>query len=399
MTPEIAIDAARYLTDNYAADPEIQRLVDGLEIWIVPTANPDGAAHVFGAASYWRRNRHPECAVDLNRNFPFTWRACSGYGTGCWSETNSGTAAGSEPETAALVDLMAEIRPFFYLTYHSYGEVVMWPYGCWRSAEDATFREIAGALRHVLAGDDGQVDVYDVGIPPEVLYEVAGGSRCHAYGAHGTFSFTIEVNRDDFQPDYDLWRDVTVERQRAGWRLLLERALAGPQVQGHVIDAATGAPLAATVQLVGVDFTHGEPPRRTSAFGRYAWPVLPESDVTVAVAAPGYEPQRATTHVPSGVAVLDFALVPVSPAPDAGVGEVDAGVGEVDGGVGESDGGELDAGGGEPDGGELDAGGGEPDGGELDAGVASPTPGNRIPSTPAGAPPGRGRAHSWQHPA
>ncbi|MDD4847397.1 MAG: M14 family zinc carboxypeptidase, partial [Bacteroidales bacterium] len=57
-----------YLLSHYGNDTEITDLLDHLEIWICPLANPDGTFHdgnnsVNGAT---RANAH---GVDLNRNF------------------------------------------------------------------------------------------------------------------------------------------------------------------------------------------------------------------------------------------------------------------------------------------------------------------------------------------
>jgi len=58
-----------YFLNNYGTDTEITDMVNGMEIWINPAANPDGTYHggnntVFGAT---RANAN---GVDLNRNYP-----------------------------------------------------------------------------------------------------------------------------------------------------------------------------------------------------------------------------------------------------------------------------------------------------------------------------------------
>ena len=122
MTPEIARDFIDYLTSRYATDPEVRRWVDNINIYIVGSVNPDGAMYVFTTDTSWRRNRHPSCAVDNNRNYPTSWGACNGSSASCGSDTFRGTSAGSEPETQGLMQLTSDVRPFFALSYHSYGE-------------------------------------------------------------------------------------------------------------------------------------------------------------------------------------------------------------------------------------------------------------------------------------
>ena len=49
------------LTGDYAADARIRAAVDGREIWIVPSLNPDGAEYDVATGNYvlWRKNRQP----------------------------------------------------------------------------------------------------------------------------------------------------------------------------------------------------------------------------------------------------------------------------------------------------------------------------------------------------
>jgi murein peptide amidase A len=75
---------------------------DGINIWVLPTYNPDGLA------AHSRKNAH---GVDLNRNFPYDWRDLDG-------NYESGPRPGSEPETRAVMAWLREIRPERVLSFH-----------------------------------------------------------------------------------------------------------------------------------------------------------------------------------------------------------------------------------------------------------------------------------------
>lgn len=78
------------------------RPVTGVDLWLLPTVNPDGAA---------RNTRKNARGVDLNRNFPHEWAELDGI-------TESGTGPASEPETRALTRFLREIDPRFVVSFH-----------------------------------------------------------------------------------------------------------------------------------------------------------------------------------------------------------------------------------------------------------------------------------------
>jgi murein peptide amidase A len=78
------------------------RPVVGIDLWIVPTYNPDGLA------AGTRKNAH---GVDLNRNFPYRWKDLDG-------SYESGPKPASEPETKAMMRFLRAIRPDYVLSFH-----------------------------------------------------------------------------------------------------------------------------------------------------------------------------------------------------------------------------------------------------------------------------------------
>ena len=76
--------------------------VHELDLWVVPTYNPDGLARGT------RKNAH---GVDLNRNYPYSWVDLDGG-------YESGPRAASEPETRAMMRFLSDVRPDRILSFH-----------------------------------------------------------------------------------------------------------------------------------------------------------------------------------------------------------------------------------------------------------------------------------------
>ena len=81
------------------------RRVDGVQFWLIRTANPDGRA---------ANTRQNARGVDLNRNFPYRWAR------GAKGTYYPGPKAGSEPETKALMRLVRRVRPQLGIYYHQH---------------------------------------------------------------------------------------------------------------------------------------------------------------------------------------------------------------------------------------------------------------------------------------
>jgi hypothetical protein len=135
--------------------------------------------------------------------------------------------------------LVEQIQPVFSISYHSYSELVLYPYGC--NGQRAEAYEVIEPIGQNLAGrlrsDDGQ-GTYAAGTSWEVLYSVDGSDIDWMYGEHHVLPYVIEVSSDNqgFQPPYS-WRQSTVERQRPGWGYLLDR-LDGSGIHGVVLNSA-----------------------------------------------------------------------------------------------------------------------------------------------------------------
>jgi carboxypeptidase T len=229
MTPELTTDMVDYLTSQYGTNAEVTKWVDSTEIWVVPMFNVDGNNKMWLENSMWRKNTRGGYGVDINRNYPTGWNSCNGSSSYQSAQDYRGTSPASEPETQAMMNLVASIKPVFNISYHSYSEIVIYPFGC-RPKKTPT----AEAVEQIGAEIGKKID-YKPGTAWELLYNADGGDIDWMYSEHQVIPYVIEVNSSmqGFHPGYAQWRNKTVLRNRPGWMHLLNR-LNGPSLNGVV---------------------------------------------------------------------------------------------------------------------------------------------------------------------
>ena len=204
MSVELPLYVAQRLLGGYGVDPAITALVDERVIWVIPILNPDG--HVYVAQNsggqsdgWWRKNRRLNSdgsfGVDLNRNYGYLWGYDNvGSSPTPTSEVYRGTGPFSEPETAALRTFMAARSFTVALSFHSYGELVLFPWGY--DLLDTPDHDAFQALGDSMGVQNG----YRVGNPKSgAIYRTNGGMDDWVYGETAEkprlFGFTFELNR------------------------------------------------------------------------------------------------------------------------------------------------------------------------------------------------------------
>lgn len=198
ISVEIPYLLAKYLVENYASDPQVQNLVDQSEIWIVPLLNPDGLEYSIHFYRYWRKNRRDNgdgtYGIDLNRNYGYQWGIDNiGSSPYTFSNTYRGPSAFSEPETQAIRDLYAQRNFSALISYHSFSQVILYPWGYTDqpSADDLLLEQIATDMSTQMQAING--NDYGFMQAGEGFYLTNGDTTDWSYGVYGIPSFTIEL--------------------------------------------------------------------------------------------------------------------------------------------------------------------------------------------------------------
>lgn len=219
ITNEAAMAFVDYLTDGYGVDADVTWLIDYHEIHVLVSANPDGHVKNEPGApwAWWRKNANSNfCTggwegVDLNRNSDFLWACCGGSSGYPCAETFRGPAAASESETQAVEHYVRTIFPDqredtltaaapltttgVFVTLHSYGNLVLWPWGLtYNLAPNEAGLRALGEKMAAINGYTAQQS--------SALYLTDGAMDDWAYGELGVAAFTFEIGSysDGFYP-------------------------------------------------------------------------------------------------------------------------------------------------------------------------------------------------------
>ncbi|MES1204866.1 MAG: M14 family metallopeptidase, partial [Pseudomonadota bacterium] len=190
------LEVVTRLADSGALRNQRQRLV------VLPMANPDGFAANMdrldrGLPAWVRGNAN---GVDLNRNFPLVLQpgerpsrsplAGSSWRVSPWFR---GPHPLSEPESRVIADVARDVRPTLALAFHSFGQLLLHPWGYKRAPHPraSAYRALADTF---LSGRvDSEFEVRQMAS----WYSIGGGLDDWLDTAFETFAFTVEVSRLD----------------------------------------------------------------------------------------------------------------------------------------------------------------------------------------------------------
>ena len=229
-----------YLLSNYGTNTEVDDMVNNMEIWINPAANPDGT-YAGGDNTVSGATRSNANGVDYNRNFidPEDGDHPDGY---AW-----------QAETIAMMDFAAAHS--FVLSENSHGgeEVVNYPWDTWPRlhADDDWWQRVSHAYADLAQANSpsGYLDGFDDGITNGYAwYSVAGGRQDYMNFFHHCREFTLELSStkllsSDLLPDYYDYN----------YQSLINYAKeANFGIQG-IVSNSNGDPLDAEIRIIGHD--------------------------------------------------------------------------------------------------------------------------------------------------
>jgi len=185
-----------YLLSNYNTDAYVKHLMDNVEIWINPLANPDGTYHtndstVFGATRY---NAN---AVDLNRNYPDP------------EDGPHPDGKSYQPETNIFMNFADSVQFTMSANLHGGKEVANYPWDTWAtlSADDIWWKKVAKNFADTAQANSpsGYFDMFGTGYTNGYQwYSVWGGRQDYMNYFKHCREITLEISDQKTIPENQL---------------------------------------------------------------------------------------------------------------------------------------------------------------------------------------------------
>ncbi|XP_068602009.1 carboxypeptidase D [Brachionichthys hirsutus] len=312
VSRQLLVYLAEYLVRNYGKDSRVSELVDGTDMYIMPSMNPDGfEKSLEGDCSGDNGGRQNANGMDLNRSFP------DQYG-----ERN--LDPDKVPEVMAVIRWIQEQKFVLSANLHGGTVVASYPFddsathrrqGHYsQSPDDSLFRYLAlvYSQNHPLMKTglpncpDMADETFKDGITNGALwYDVPGGMQDYNYLHGNCLEITIELSCCKYPPATELHREWDMNRESL--LSYMEKVHIG--VRGYVREAVNGTGLSeASIVVAGVHHNLS-----TGKYGEYYRLLLPGSYNITAV-APGYASQmvHSVSVLEHQATELNFTLTPVA---------------------------------------------------------------------------------------
>jgi uncharacterized protein YeaC (DUF1315 family) len=172
---EMMVTLIEDLASNYGKDARITKMLESVQVYIMPSMNPDGATH---------QDRFNSNNTDLNRSFPdFT------------TSDNANTPDNREPEIQAVMKFQAQHHFKISANFHGGAEVVNYPWDAQAALNpnDAYFKKVSLAysksVPYIYASTD-----FPQGITNGFAwYQVLGGMQDWSNHWYNDLQITIEL--------------------------------------------------------------------------------------------------------------------------------------------------------------------------------------------------------------
>jgi len=228
-----------YLLTEYGNNDRITNMVDNLEIWINPLANPDGT-YAAGNNTVNGATRYNANIVDINRNFPDPDDGPHPDGNEWQAETLAFMELAEDNHFVLSSNIHGgeEVCNYPWDTWsHLTADNEWWVYVCREYADTAQFYSPPGYLTGL---NNGITNGY-------AWYTISGGRQDYMNYFHQGREFTLEISNTKLLPESQLtnWWNYN-------YRSLLnymEQATFG--IAGRVKDTISGFPVHSEIYVIG----------------------------------------------------------------------------------------------------------------------------------------------------
>lgn len=262
------------LLKGYGSDPEVTSLVDNLQIWINPLANPDGSFSGGNNLSLEQAVRRNANGVDLNRDFPMA----------TLGEADDTT--GREAETRNMMEFHREKVFTLSANIHSGTEVVNYPWDD-RAAlhvDDAWYRFISREYAdEAKAVDPNYMWSFENGITNGYEWYYAPGTRQDYVNFYlGGREVTLELSDEFLLPSAELENHWLInQRSLINY---MSQCLYG--IRGRVTDLDSGDPIGAKIFVENHDSVYSAV--YSSPLHGDFYRLIKEGVYNLVVSSPGY---------------------------------------------------------------------------------------------------------------
>lgn len=313
---EVCLYLIEYLCQHYEQEARVKDWIDETEIWIVPVVNPDAHFMIMDMQNpihFWRKNLRdnnfngifePEKdGVDLNRNYDFNWDDNDNSDPQSWHYR--GPYPFSENETRTIRDLTFREKFIFNLDFHSYGEVILYPWDNFEPPPDQELIiELAGEIAKQIS-KRAELGHYSV----RPLDGRLGQCSVWMYGKASVLSYIVEVGDSHFPDGRDI-PNIVEQNAKAAF-FILDR-LFNSAIKGVVRNVYNKLPISAEIEITEYASPIISNPVSDRDSGFY-YRIVQPGIYTVKFSAPGFRTKiiHSVEAVSDKVTSLDVELYPV----------------------------------------------------------------------------------------